>query len=199
MLIVGALVYRFIASEPTQTSSSTLSQGATIGNAEPPQFSFGGPPMSGGVEHNQDTSQQPRQLPNAAPAEFQQSPIIQQNAKPESKSAEQIALKVRAIKVSVHERQRVGAFARSAGYNGSFELTGTRSSTRIEEIADILRNGRVVRSQSVQVVTRKPGRFKSKQRIPDLKTLQPGRYEVRLRFVAGERTIGSHQWKLNVG
>ena len=107
---------------------------------------------------------------------------------------------VKALKVSVHERQRTGRLSRAAGYNGSFALSSPPGGQplSIDELVEVYRNGTLVNRQLIHSETRKPGRFKSKQRIPGLKELQAGEYQVRLVFESGNRRLGQHQWNLQV-
>jgi len=109
--------------------------------------------------------------------------------------------RVAVVKISVHEKQGTGRFSRDAGYNGAFRLSVPTNASRnweISEVAEVYRDGKLVREQTVISEIRTPGTFKSKQRIQGLKTLEPGEYEVRLLFVNNNQVLGSHNWKLLV-
>jgi len=105
------------------------------------------------------------------------------------------------LKVSVHEKQGKGRFSRDAGYNGAFTLAvgpnGDRNVT-VEEVVEVLRDGVLVKREVVHTATRTPGTFKSKQRIPQMKSLDVGTYDVRLLLVNNGRTLGSYKWRVDV-
>ncbi len=194
VLFAGATAY-LLKQERTQgitpTMGQTASFSATAARSTPAAqpYSFGGGPLPGVVEPVAESAP----VEDTAPVS---EPVVLGASERKPPPAARVA--VRTIKVSVHDRQRTGRFARSAGYNGAFELTGASRPVRVEEVADVVLNGRVVRSQTVTVTMRQPGRFQSKQRIPELKSLDVGSYEIRLRFVADGRTIGTHKWALAV-
>ena len=151
------------------------------------------------VQPQQVVQQQPvKQVQPANPAPRRAQPAVARPAPIKPKPAPGSGAVVRSVKVSVHEKQRTGHFSRNAGYNGAFTLSGTNRSLQIDEIVDIYQAGSLLRSQPVTSASRRPGKFKTKQRIPDLKTLAPGSYELRLRFVANGRTLGTHKWQLQV-
>ncbi len=200
VLIAGATAYLLkqestegVVTDPSfnaaATNAAATNAAATRSAPVAQPYSFGGGPLPGVVE----PVDEPATVEVSAPVS---EPVV--HASPERKPPRASGAAVRTIKASVHDRQRTGRFARNAGYNGAFELTGVSRAVRVEEVADILLDGRVVRSQTVAVAMRQPGRFQSKQRISELKTLDVGSYEVRLRFVADGRTIGSHKWALSV-
>lgn len=108
---------------------------------------------------------------------------------------------IRVRKISVHEQQGTGRFSRAAGYNGSFSLSvpsGRSSELRVEEFLEVSRDGSRVLRELVTAESRQPGIFSSKQRVPALKELPPGPYDVRLVFVTGGVTMGHHDWQLEV-
>ncbi len=108
---------------------------------------------------------------------------------------------VRVLKIAVHERQGTGRFSRAAGYNGDFSLSlpgGDRRRLQVDEMLEVRQGGRQVLRQLVTSELRKPGVFQSKHRVPALKQLTPGVYDLRLVFVAKGQPIGHHDWKLEV-
>jgi len=107
---------------------------------------------------------------------------------------------VKANKVSAHERQRTGFLSRSAGYNGNFTLSVPRGgkAIQIDELIEVYQDGRQISRQLINSQARKEGRFKSKQRIPGLKELNPGSYTLRLVFENDGRRLGRHEWTLFV-
>ena len=107
---------------------------------------------------------------------------------------------VRATKVSVHELQRTGRLSRAAGYNGSFALSAPQGAQplQIEEFVEVYRDGVQISRQLIHSQSRRPGRFKSKQRIPGLKELAAGDYRLRLVFESERRRLGTHEWSLAV-
>lgn len=107
---------------------------------------------------------------------------------------------VRATKVSVHERQRTGRLSRAAGYNGSFALSAPQGAQplQIEEFVEVYRDGVQISRQLIHSQSRRPGRFKSKQRILGLKELAAGDYRLRLVFENERRRLGTHEWSLAV-
>jgi len=105
------------------------------------------------------------------------------------------------VKISVHEKQGTGRFSRDAGYNGSFRLSvpvGADRNLDVSEFVEVYRDGELVREVTVAEEVRTPGTFKAKRRIPGLKTLDPGLYDVNLMFQHNGRTLGKHAWKLTV-
>jgi hypothetical protein len=108
---------------------------------------------------------------------------------------------VRVLKINVHKRQGTGRFSRAAGYNGDFDLQAPGAGStplHIDEFLEVRRNGQDVLREFVRSAPHRPGRFESKQRVPALKRLDPGMYEVRLVLVADGRTLGFHDWNLEV-
>lgn len=110
-------------------------------------------------------------------------------------------VRVNVLKVSVHEKQGKGRFSRDAGYNGAFTLVvppnGNRNVT-VEEVVEVRRDGVLVKREIVNTANRTPGTFKSKQRIPQMKSLDVGAYDVLLLLEVDGRTAGSHKWRVNV-
>ena len=86
-------------------------------------------------------------------------------------------------------------------HNGSFMLAGPRNGQplTIDEVVVVYQEGRQVDRKVVHSSTREIGRFKSKQRIPGLKSLAPGVYQIRLVFETEGRRLGQHEWDLVVG
>ena len=108
--------------------------------------------------------------------------------------------RVVATKVSAHDRQGRSRLSRAAGYNGSFALSVPRGgqAVQIDELVEVYRNGQQLTRQLIHSEVRKPGRFKSKQRIPGLKELGPGSYQMRLVFEFEGKALGQHEWTLIV-
>ena len=106
-----------------------------------------------------------------------------------------------ATKVSAHDRQGRSRLSRAAGYNGSFALSVPRGgqAVQIDELVEVYRAGQRLTRQLIHSEVRKPGRFKSKQRIPGLKELGPGSYQMRLVFEFEGKALGQHEWTLTVG
>ena len=109
--------------------------------------------------------------------------------------------RVVATKVSAHDRQGRSRLSRAAGYNGSFALSVPRGgqAVQIDELVEVYRAGDRLTRQLIHSEVRKPGRFKSKQRIPGLKELGPGSYQMRLVFEFEGKALGQHEWTLTVG
>ena len=109
--------------------------------------------------------------------------------------------RVVATKVSAHDRQGRSRLSRAAGYNGSFALSVPRGgqAVQIDELVEVYRAGQRLTRQLIHSEVRKPGRFKSKQRIPGLKELGPGSYQMRLVFEFEGKALGQHEWTLTVG
>lgn len=110
-------------------------------------------------------------------------------------------LAITPIKVGYHERQGTGRWSRDAGYNGAFNLRfppGRGQGLPVEEIVVVRQEGRVVKTIPVITETRLPGQFKSKNRIPGLRELSIGLYDLELQFHAEGRVIGSYKWRLEV-
>ncbi len=144
---------------------------------------------------------QPQQRP-PAPAQVRAAPASA--VAPAAGSAAKAAAllpTVRVLKIAVHQRQGTGRFSRAAGYNGDFTLAMPGSGRRgleIEEMLEVSRDGRQVLRQVVDSKFRDAGVFESKHRVPALKQLAPGIYDVRLLFLAGGKPLGHHDWKLEV-
>ena len=131
------------------------------------------------AERSKSTATQPRAPTYQAPASYQ----------------------IRTVKVGAHENQGTGRFARNAGYNAAFALSvprGMPGEIEVEEFVRVFDSQGLVREQSVKVATRRAGQFKSKERIPDLKTLAPGDYRVQLQFRHNGKVIGTTDWTLTV-
>ena len=110
-------------------------------------------------------------------------------------------MRINVLKVSVHEKQGKGRFSRDAGYNGAFTVVvapgGNRNIT-VEEVVEVRSDGVIVKREVVNTAARTAGTFKSKQRIPQMKSLDVGTYDVQLLLMVNGRTAGSHKWRVNV-
>lgn len=174
---------------PAATGSTTSAPPTTAATQPPPaQPASATVPAGSGV--------------NAAPTPADQT--IATRSQPPSRPppvAARPQARIAVVKISVHEKQGTGRFSRDAGYNGAFRLSIPKNASRnweVSEVAEVYRDGELVREQTVINEMRTPGTFRSKQRIQGLKTLDPGEYEVRLLFISNEQVLGSHQWKLLV-
>lgn len=171
--------------------------------AEPgPAVSAAAPDPSNGAPTDAESNRQrpapERSVPDQPTAE---SVTASRTAAQPSRQTAAAPASVRVRKISVHERQGTGRFNRAAGYNGSFSLSvpsGRSNELRVEEFLEVSRDGRRVLRELVTSESRRPGMFGSKQRVPALKELPPGPYDVRLVFVAQGVTVGHHDWKLEV-
>lgn len=143
---------------------------------------------------------QPRVQPQVQPQ--QQRPVQPVQSSPEPRpAAASGGVSITPIKVGYHERQGTGRWSRDAGYNGAFTLRfppGRGQGLSVEEVVVVRQEGRVIKRIPVITETRVPGQFKSKNRIPGLKELSVGLYDLELQFVAEGRTIGSYKWRLEV-
>ncbi len=142
----------------------------------------------------------PNQTARAQQPAAQRAPEVQRT-QPSSPAPSSGGVKVNVLKVSIHEKQGKGRFSRDAGYNGAFTLVvppgGSRNIT-VEEVVEVRRDGVMVKREVVNTAVRTPGTFKSKQRIPQMKSLDVGTYDVQLLLVVNGRTTGSHKWRVNV-
>lgn len=142
----------------------------------------------------------PNQTARAQQPSAQRAPEVQRT-QPSSPAPSSGEVKVNVLKVSIHEKQGKGRFSRDAGYNGAFTLVvppgGSRNIT-VEEVVEVRRDGVMVKREVVNTAVRTPGTFKSKQRIPQMKSLDVGTYDVQLLLVVNGRMTGSHKWRVNV-
>jgi serine/threonine protein kinase len=154
----------------------------------------------------QNTSAPVRAVPPRSQTVRTQQPSAQrapevQRVQPQSPAPSSSAVKINVLKVSVHEKQGKGRFSRDAGYNGAFTVVvppgGDRNIT-VEEVVEVRRDGVMVKREVVNTAQRTPGTFKSKQRIPQMKSLDVGTYDVQLLLVVNGRTAGNHKWRVNV-
>ncbi len=220
-LLVVAGAYAFLGSGSDNIENDQAQQRPTISSVQQAPAGQVVSPFGGGsgpiVEHGSTTPERQTQgnpvttppsqpvaiNPGHEPADLLkptvQSEPIQSNQTLERQAPRAVpGGRVRAVKVATHERQGTGRFSRNAGYNGAFALSGISGTVQIDEIADVYQNGRRVMHQLVHSEKRRAGTFKSKQRIVGLKDLQPGDYELVLRFERSGHTIGTHRWKLEV-
>lgn len=189
-------------SDPAQLSSqgsNAQSTGAVMGSDDPGQVWTAVAPAANVVAPTQAT---PAPTVTAKPTVARQqtqapAPRVSTRAPTRISTGRYV---VRATKVSVHERQRTGFLSRAAGYNGSFALSAPQGAQplQIDELVEVYRNGQRLTRQVINSQVRKPGRFKSKQRIPGLKELGPGNYQMRLLFESDGRKLGQHEWTLVV-
>jgi len=146
------------------------------------------------------SSRPPRQTSPTQPR-AEAAPSQPARVQPSSTASSGGSSRINVLKVSVHEKQGKGRFSRDAGYNGAFTLAvgpnGDRNVT-VEEVVEVLRDGVLVKREVVHTATRTPGTFKSKQRIPQMKSLDVGTYDVRLLLVNNGRTLGSYKWRVDV-
>ena len=136
------------------------------------------------------------------PAAPQPRAAIASTPKRTSRTSTVASYSVRAVKVSVHQRQGTGRFSRAAGYNGAFTLAAPSADAQpliIEEYIEVIRDGRQLMRELTGSKLRAPGRFGSKARIPGLKKLAHGTYTVRLVFEHKGRRLGTHEWTVQVG
>ena len=160
------------------------------------------PPVQSVAPTQQGSAQAQGQQPvqaarQAPPPRTAEVPRVQPAASRPSSGMPRIA----ALKVSYHEKQGKGRFSRDAGYNGAFTLSvapGGNRNLSVEEIVEVRRDGELVKREVINTQVRTPGTFKSKHRIPQMKTLDVGTYDVQLLFVADGRTLGSHKWRVDV-
>lgn len=158
-----------------------------------------------GVSPQQSSAAPVRSDPPPAQTARAQQPAARtpevQRVQPQTPAASTSAVRVNVVKVSVHEKQGKGRFSRDAGYNGAFTLIvapgGNRNIT-VEEVIEVRRDGAMVKREVVHTAVRTPGTFKSKQRIPQMKSLDAGTYDVQLLLVVNGRTTGSHKWRVSV-
>lgn len=162
--------------------------------------------QSPGVSPQQNSSAPARAVPPPSQTARTQQPSAQrspevQRVRPQTPSPTSSSVKINVMKVSVHEKQGKGRFSRDAGYNGAFTVVvapgGSRNIT-VEEVVEVRRDGELVKREVVNTAARTPGTFKSKQRIPQMKSLDVGTYDVQLLLVVSGRTAGSHKWRVNV-
>ncbi len=167
------------------TQASTQSSGAT------PQRNTSVPVRTAPPPNQTARSQQP-------PA--QQAPEVRR-AQPQNPAPSSSSVRINVLKVSVHEKQGKGRFSRDAGYNGAFTVVvapgGNRNIT-VEEVVEVRSDGVIVKREVVNTAARTAGTFKSKQRIPQMKSLDVGTYDVQLLLMVNGRTAGSHKWRVNV-
>lgn len=142
----------------------------------------------------------PGQTARTQPPSAQRAPEVQR-VQPQTPAPGSNSVKVNVLKISVHEKQGKGRFSRDAGYNGAFTVVvapgGNRNIT-VEEVVEVRRDGTLVKREVVNTAARTPGTFKSKQRVPQMKSLDVGTYDVQLLLVVNGRTAGSHKWRVNV-
>ena len=120
---------------------------------------------------------------------------------PAARSAGATGLSVIAEKVGYHDRQGTGRFSRDAAYNGRFMLRfppGRGKGLVVEEIVVVRQDRQIVKTIPVVTETRVAGQFKSKNRIPGLRELPIGLYDLELQFHAEGQVIGNYKWKLEV-
>ncbi|MCP5179186.1 MAG: protein kinase [Pseudomonadales bacterium] len=184
-----------------QDSQADLQETAPVPGATSP---LTGVP-SAAANRPQPMATQPAPLtsqPPASIADTQGRRPVNEPARPDTTPpVPRVGATVTPIKVAYHDKQGTGRFSREVGYNGAFTLNiprGAGTTLRVDEVVEVYKGGRLVATQAIKSEARRAGTFKSKERIPGIKQLAPGAYDIKLLFMAEGRTLGSYKWRVQV-